>query len=284
VWDSEEHKWTREELSIALADTPRSFADALAYAASRIAEPPSRITDLAIVDGRGIVEAGRIVAAIAEKHCPLPIRLGTAASLTLSIEGVSVQARTDGRLLARVDLETRGMARAAVGSIVGSSIGLLSGCGLLPDLETGEPAEVQTPFAAARRIGETFPLFVGAGPIGDALARRAKASFNLNAKTPAFALSLPEAFEIDIHGWGQSGDVTRQVFTLVAIRSPEIDGDLSDIFDTYITALDEVVHDVVTIEAQSQGEVSQIIEAVTLVDLLSLEFARDCEPQENSAF
>jgi hypothetical protein len=280
--------WTREELSDALADTGASFTEAFTTAMSLIAQPPSGISDLAIVDAGGSAGAGRIVAAIAEKHASLPIRTagrGGEQTVSLIIEAESaVEVRTNQGLLAHIDLDSEGMARAAVGSIIGSSVGFLSACGLLGDLSIGKPTVVPTSVDAARRIGTTFPVFVGAGPIGDAIARRAKASFNLNAKTPAFALSLPDAFEIDIHGWGQSGDVTRQVFTLVAIRSGEIDADLSEMFDTYLSALDEVVHDVVTIRAQSDGEVSQIVDAVTQVDLLSLEFARDAEPQENSVF
>ena len=44
---------------------------------------------------------------------------------------------------------------------------------------------------------------------------------NENAKAPAFVAALPEMCHNEIAGWGQHGDVTRQVFTLVELRHDE---------------------------------------------------------------
>ena len=49
---------------------------------------------------------------------------------------------------------------------------------------------------------------------GDAL----EASVNENAKAPAFWNAYPELDHNEICGWGQHGDVTRQLFTLVELR------------------------------------------------------------------
>ena len=63
-----------------------------------------------------------------------------------------------------------------------------------------------------------------AGPIGAVAAMRWKCQVNENAKAPAFANRVPELCHNEVAGWGQHGDVTRQVLTLVAaaprLRAP----------------------------------------------------------------
>ena len=63
----------------------------------------------------------------------------------------------------------------------------------------------------ARHIGRTFPIVYGGGPIGAVAAQRWKGEFNENAKAPAFSNRVPEACHNEAAGWGQHGDVTRQV-------------------------------------------------------------------------
>ena len=70
----------------------------------------------------------------------------------------------------------------------------------------------------ARRIGRTIPLIYGGGGFGAVAAMRWKCSMNENAKAPAFWNVYPELDHNEICGWGQHGDVTRQVFTLVELR------------------------------------------------------------------
>ena len=47
---------------------------------------------------------------------------------------------------------------------------------------------------------------------------RWKCDVNENAKAPAFWAAHPELDHNEICGWGQHGDVTRQLFTLVELR------------------------------------------------------------------
>ena len=51
--------------------------------------------------------------------------------------------------------------------------------------------------------------------VGAVAAMRWKCEVNENAKAPAFCNRLPELCHNEVAGWGQHGDVTRQVFTLV---------------------------------------------------------------------
>ena len=70
----------------------------------------------------------------------------------------------------------------------------------------------------ARRIGRTIPVIYGIGGLGGVAAMRWKQSMNENAKAPAFWNQYPELDHNEVCGWGQHGDVTRQLFTLVELR------------------------------------------------------------------
>jgi glucose/mannose-6-phosphate isomerase len=70
----------------------------------------------------------------------------------------------------------------------------------------------------ARRIGRTIPLIYGGGAIGAVAAYRWKCDVNENAKAPAFWNTHPELDHNEICAWGQHGDVTRQLITVVELR------------------------------------------------------------------
>ena len=72
--------------------------------------------------------------------------------------------------------------------------------------------------SSARKIGRTIPIVYGSGGLGGVAALRWKQSMNENAKAPAFWNEYPELDHNEVCGWGQHGDVTRQVFTLVELR------------------------------------------------------------------
>ena len=70
----------------------------------------------------------------------------------------------------------------------------------------------------AHRIGRGFPLIQGGGELGAAAARWWKRSVNVMAKAPSWASAIPPAWHDEVAGWGQHGDVTRQLFQLVVLR------------------------------------------------------------------
>ncbi|MCU1345355.1 MAG: bifunctional phosphoglucose/phosphomannose isomerase [Acidimicrobiia bacterium] len=70
----------------------------------------------------------------------------------------------------------------------------------------------------ARHIGRSFPLIQGGGELGAAAARWWKRSVNVMAKAPSWSSTIPSACYDEVAGWGQHGDVTRQVFQLVVLR------------------------------------------------------------------
>ena len=125
----------------------------------------------------------------------------------------------------------------------------------------------------ARRIGRTIPLVHGAQAIGAAAALRWKAQINENAKSPAFWAVYPELCHNEIAGWGQHGDVTRQVITLVNLRHDAEHPQVVRRFDFVADVLREVVADIVEVRAEGEGDLAQLLDLVLIGDFVSLHLA-----------
>jgi glucose/mannose-6-phosphate isomerase len=187
------------------------------------------------------------------------------------------------------------MPRAGLGALAAPLLVLLEEVGLFPGASGWIDAAVAQlkarrdqlagdgPSVArdvARTIGRTIPLVFGAGPLGAAAALRWKTQVNENAKAPAFAGAIPEAWHNEIVGWGQHGDVTRQVFTLVELRHDEEHPQEARRFDLVREIMAEVVHEVVEVRAAGEGPLAQLLDLVLLGDYVSLHMAEqeDIDP------
>jgi glucose/mannose-6-phosphate isomerase len=124
--------------------------------------------------------------------------------------------------------------------------------------------------ALARRIGRTMPIIYGGGGIGQVAALRWKAQFNENAKVPAFSNVIPELCHNEVCGFGQNGDVTRQVMHLVNLRHEFEHPQVARRFDLVTEAVDEVVADVDTVVAEGEGPLAQLLDLVLFGDFVSL--------------
>jgi glucose/mannose-6-phosphate isomerase len=178
------------------------------------------------------------------------------------------------------------MPRAALGALTIPLFGVLERVGLFPGASSWVDAAVSqlqvrrealragdAAQRIARTIGGTVPLVVGAGPLGAVAAQRWKCQVNENAKAPAFTAAIPEMCHNEICGWGQHGDVTRQVFTLVELRHDEEHPQESRRFDLVRELMDEVVHDVVEVRAVGDGPLAQLFDLVMMGDVVSLHMA-----------
>jgi glucose/mannose-6-phosphate isomerase len=125
----------------------------------------------------------------------------------------------------------------------------------------------------ARRIGRTIPLIHGAQAVGNAAALRWKAQINENAKSPAFYGVYPELCHNEIVGWGQHGDVTRQLLTLVNLRHDAEHPQVVRRFGFVEETLREVMSDVVEVRGQGEGELAQLLDLVLVGDFVSLHLA-----------
>jgi glucose/mannose-6-phosphate isomerase len=125
----------------------------------------------------------------------------------------------------------------------------------------------------ARRIGRTIPVIHGAQAVGAAASLRWKNQVNENAKSPAFAGTYPELCHNDIAGWGQHGDVTRQVLSLCNLRHDTEHPQVVRRFAFVSDLFQEVVSDVIEVRAQGEGELAQLLDLMLIGDFVSLHLA-----------
>ncbi|MGH9028705.1 MAG: SIS domain-containing protein, partial [Acidimicrobiales bacterium] len=125
----------------------------------------------------------------------------------------------------------------------------------------------------ASRIGRTLPLVYGAHTLGATAALRWKTQINENAKSPAFWNVVPELCHNEIVGWGQHGDVTRQLMTLVNLRHDAEHPQVVRRIAFVTEMMREVVADVVEVRAHGEGDLAQLFDLVLVGDFVSLYLA-----------
>jgi glucose/mannose-6-phosphate isomerase len=178
-------------------------------------------------------------------------------------------------------------ARAAVGALVIPALATLARLGLIeevgPSLHgalaswqqrrdalvmSGGPAD-----EVARLIGRTIPLIYGSTGVTAVAARHWKTQVNENAKTPAFAAVQPELSHNEVAGWGQHGDVTRQVLTLLTLRHAAEHPHVARRFDLVVEATDEVMANVIPVWAHGDDDLARFFDLALFGDFVSLHVA-----------
>lgn len=179
------------------------------------------------------------------------------------------------------------MPRAAIGALATPVLLLLEQLGFAPDASSQIDSavsqlrlrreQVRTDpgliDAVARRVGRTLPIVYGAGALGATAAIRWKGQFNENPKVASFANRVPELTHNEICGWGQHGDVTRQVFSLLLLRhSFEFDRDSARL-QMVSELCEEVVAGIIEIEASGTTRLAQLMDLTFVGDLITLRCA-----------
>ena len=181
------------------------------------------------------------------------------------------------------------MPRAAIGALSVAVLTVLAHAGLVHGLDDQlDAATAQLTWrrdrlvaddapvrSLVRRIGRTLPILYGGDAVGEVAARRWKAQVNENPKVAAFANQVPELTHNEICGWGQHGDVTRQVFTLVLLRHDHEHPQAARRLDLVAEICDEIVADVLVVRAAGDGPLAQLFDLVLVGDLVSLQMAAD---------
>ena len=118
------------------------------------------------------------------------------------------------------------------------------------------------------------------GALGAVAAYRWKCDVNENAKAPAFWNAYPELAHNEICAWGQHGDVTRQLLTLVELRHGYEHDRLKLRFAAGREQIDECVHQILTVEAQGEGRLAQLLDLMYVGDWAScyLALQNDVDP------
>lgn len=127
----------------------------------------------------------------------------------------------------------------------------------------------------ARKVGRTIPVVHGTGSLGAVAALRWKLSVNENAKAPAFWNAYPELDHNEICGWGQHGDVTRQILTLVSLRHGHEHAQLERRVELTTEMVAEAFSQVIEVEAAGEGRLAQLLDLVHLGDWMSCYLALD---------
>jgi glucose/mannose-6-phosphate isomerase len=125
----------------------------------------------------------------------------------------------------------------------------------------------------ASHIGRTFPLIYGGGGLGAVAAHRWKNQMNENAKVPAFWNAQPELCHNEIAGWGQHGDVTRQVMSLIGLRHDFEHPQVMHRFELTYRLMEEVVAGIEEVRAEGDGELAQLLDLVMIGDFSSIHLA-----------
>jgi glucose/mannose-6-phosphate isomerase len=127
----------------------------------------------------------------------------------------------------------------------------------------------------ARRLGRTIPVIHGAGALGGVAAMRWKQSINENAKAPAFWNFYPELDHNEICAWGQHGDVTRQVMSLVSLRHGLEHKQLDLRVEITEDMIQETFSQVLRVEGEGEGRLAQLLDLIYLGDWVSVYLALD---------
>jgi glucose/mannose-6-phosphate isomerase len=125
----------------------------------------------------------------------------------------------------------------------------------------------------AQQLDRTIPLVQGATGIGAVAARRWKTQMNENAKAPAFFATQPEWCHNEICGFGQNGDVTRQVVTIVTLRSDFEHPQVERRFSLVRQFVGEAVASVIEVRADGSGPLAQLFDLMFIGDFVSLHVA-----------
>lgn len=139
---------------------------------------------------------------------------------------------------------------------------------LLPKTPTAENPAKSLAGDMARKI----PLIYGGG-IGAVAAQRLKCQLNENAKCPAFWNAFPELDHNEISGWGQHGDVTRQVIQLVELRNDFEHPQVRKRFELTREVVRECVAGVSEVHARGDHPLAQLLDLIFIGDFASLYLA-----------
>jgi len=132
----------------------------------------------------------------------------------------------------------------------------------------GGPAE-----RLAEDLARRVPIIYGGGGLGGLAATRWKTEFNENSRSPAWANTNPELGHNEIAGWGQNGDLTRQVFAIINLRHDFEHPQVMRRFDLMYPWLEEVVGDIFSVQAEGEGPLAQLLDLCLFGTFTSLHVA-----------
>ena len=220
----------------------------------------------------------------------------SAASIAAERGGQMVAVCTGGRLRALADSwgapvldvdRSIPMPRAGFAAMAAPVLAILEDLGFFPGasewlaraaeqlrVRRSQLSEARNPaLRLATEIAGTIPVIYGPGGIGEVAAKRWKAQFNENAKTPAFSAALPEMTHNEIAGWGTFDELTAPAFSAVQLRHDYEPPQVAATFDFLDDLLDGAVREIYEVRAGGEGPIAQIMDLMLFGDFVSLHLA-----------
>lgn len=124
-----------------------------------------------------------------------------------------------------------------------------------------------------RRVSSTIPVVYGGGALGSVAAYRFKCDVNENAKCPAYWHFYPELNHNELVGYGQMGDVTRQLLTLIELRHEFEHKQVQRRFEISRELIRETLHDIIEVRAQGSTPLAQLVDLTYVGSLASVYMA-----------
>lgn len=143
--------------------------------------------------------------------------------------------------------------------------------------ECRDPKSSNTASDTAARIANTIPLIYGGGALGAVAAYRFKCDINENAKTPAYWHTYPELNHNELVGFGQNGDLTRQILTLIELRHDYEHKQVQRRFEISRELIRETLNDIIELRASGDTQFAQLCDLIYLGSLTSVFMALDAQ-------
>lgn len=125
----------------------------------------------------------------------------------------------------------------------------------------------------AAALRSAVPLAVGSVAVGALAARRLKAAVTAAAKKPAVAAAYPSFATEELCGFGQLGDVTRQLVVAVEVRCDHEHPAADRWFSRARALVDEAVVRSVELRAGGEGAAAQLVDLVAIADAAAVMLA-----------
>lgn len=180
--------------------------------------------------------------------------------------------------------------RAAIGALFVPPYVAMETAGLVPDAisslkdaieqlkrraaQANEPGGIAMVSSAAKLVAGHIPLIWGSAGLGMVAASRLRTQINENAKAIAMSSTVPESCHNELAGWGQLGDVTRQLVAVVAMRDVGESEAMIRRYDFLREVVSESVSGIIELYAEGNTATARMFDLIFLGDLISLEVAR----------
>ncbi len=180
--------------------------------------------------------------------------------------------------------------RAAIGALFVPPSVAMGAVGLVPDAlsslndaidqlkrrvtQANEPGGITMANSAAKLVAGHIPLIWGSDGIGAVAAYRLRTQINENAKAIAMSSAVPELCHNELAGWGQLGDITRQLVSVVVMRDTCESRAIMRRYDFLREVVSESVSGIIELYAEGNTATARMFDLIFLGDLISLEIAR----------